>query len=181
MLKFGCSTRSYILTGPEDDAEAESELSITELKQKRADELRRLEEEALRAKQLEEERKRKEEEKGIDWGLGEDADEETDLTENPYAQSNNEQLYLDDPKKALRGFFEREGFNLDYDCTEQGIGQFLCKVELPIDDEVGRPIVAEVLHKGKKKEAVIQCALEACRILDRHGVLRQAVHGKDIF
>ncbi|XP_060525709.1 kanadaptin [Cylas formicarius] len=176
ILRLGCSQRSYILTGPDDDQEEESKLSVTELKQLKEEKIKQQKEEYENAKRLEEDRRKKEDERGVDWGLGEDADESVDVTENPYAQTNNEELYLDDPKKALRGFFEREGFDLEYECTEQGMGQFLCKVELPLDDDTGRPIMVEVLHRGKKKEAVIQCALEACRTLDRYGVLRKASH-----
>ncbi|CAG9768766.1 unnamed protein product [Ceutorhynchus assimilis] len=176
ILRLGLSQRHYILTGPEDDQEEESELSVTELKQLREQKIKEHKEKMQLAELEREEKRKKEEERGVDWGMGDDADDDEEMGENPYASTNNEELYLDDPKKALRGFFEREGLELEYNCTEQGMGQFLCKVELPVDDEMGRPIVAEVLHRGKKKEAVVQCALEACRVLDRFGVLRQATH-----
>lgn len=120
MLKFGASTRNYILQGPGFDEEAESELTITEMK-----ELRLRKQQEQQEKLLEEERKRQEE--GISWGMTEDAEEETDLSHNPFAATNNEELFLQDPKKTLRGYFEREGLDLDYKVDEITNGTYLCR------------------------------------------------------
>ncbi|ETE65064.1 Kanadaptin, partial [Ophiophagus hannah] len=109
------------------------------------------------------------------WGMGEDAEEE-EGEENPIAiefQEDQEAFYLKDPKKALQGFFDREGEELEYEFDSHGTGTWLCRVKLPIDDASGKQLVAEAIHSGKKKEAMIQCSLEACRILDARGVLRQ--------
>ncbi|KMQ85521.1 Kanadaptin [Lasius niger] len=176
MIKLGCSQRKYILQAPLDDREEESELSVTQLKEKRLEELRERKIRQQEEEEAEERAKQAAESEGIDWGMGEDADEETDTTENPYASIVDEELYLDDPKKTLRGWFEREGYDLQYQVEEKGIGQFLCWINLPKECFGGRSIKAEALVKGKKKESVVQCALEACRILDRHGLLRQANH-----
>lgn len=74
MIKLGCSSRTFILTGPESDQETESELSITELKLKREDDLKQRETERqeliAKTQQEFEEKQRIQADKGIDWGMG---------------------------------------------------------------------------------------------------------------
>lgn len=48
---------------------------------------------------------------------------------------------------------------------------------LPIDMATGEPVYAEASVRGKKREAVVQCALNACRILDAQDMLRNPTQG----
>lgn len=145
VIKFGGSTRLHIFQGPEeDDEEEKTDTPKTE------DDI-------------------------CSWGMGEDAEEEDDLSENPFALSTpNEDLYSEDPKKTLKNWFEREGYEVEYDVEEKGFKTFSCRVQLPIDTPTGDFMPVEASVTGKKKEAVIACALEACRTLDRLGLLRQS-------
>ena len=45
---------------------------------------------------------------------------------------------------------------------------------LPVQSAGGEMVVAEATVKGKRREAIVQCALEACRLLDGYGMLKQA-------
>ncbi|GAB6031709.1 hypothetical protein CHUAL_009458 [Chamberlinius hualienensis] len=177
LIKFGGSSRSYVLQGPCEDEEEESPLTVTEIKEKK------LQEEIQRKKDEEEKDKKLQEEEaaGINWGMGDDAEEDESNDINPFALENdnvNDESYFDDPKKTLRGWFEREGYDLQYNVEEIGQAHFLCKVNLPLDNAISGSVIAEAKVKGKKKEAVIACALEACRILDKHGALRQAAKSR---
>ncbi|KAG7466063.1 hypothetical protein MATL_G00160850 [Megalops atlanticus] len=192
VLKFGGSTRLFILQGPEFDEEAESELTVTELRERarkqREDLERRMmgdgsdnDDDEEKEEQGEEKPtsrgKGSSEEAGCSWGMEDDiVPEEDENEENPFAtefQEDQEAAYLKDPKKALQGFFDREGEELEYEYEDKGHGTWLCRVKLPVDDAAGRQLVAEVTHTGKKKEAAIQCSLEACRMLEARGLLRQ--------
>ncbi|XP_055951193.1 kanadaptin-like [Argiope bruennichi] len=148
ILKFGGSSRMHIFQGPEEEEKEETKKAVEE---------------------------NKSEEEVCTWGMGEDADEEEDLAINPFAVSTqNEDLYLDDPKKTLRGWFEREGYEVEYNVEEKGFRTFSCTVQLPVDTPSGEFLTVEASVTGKKKEAVVACALEACRTLDRMGLLRQS-------
>ena len=142
-----------------------------ERKRKEEEEARKKKEEAEKEAQEEKERAR-----GVSWGMEDDADEEKfpDMEKNPFAElADNESLYIDDPKKMIEKWFDREGYDFDkshYQVTERGYAHFHCRLDLPSDCQ---PNFAEAEVKGgKKKEAEIKCALEACRILDRLGLLR---------
>lgn len=145
VIKFGGSTRLHIFQGPEEE-EVEQKIDTPKI-----------------------------EDDVCTWGMGEDAEEEDDLSENPFALSTpNEDLYLEDPKKTLKNWFEREGYEVEYDVEEKSFKTFSCRVQLPIDTPTGDFMPVEASVTGKKKEAVIACALEACRTLDRLGLLRQS-------
>uniref|UniRef100_A0A667FZ24 Solute carrier family 4 member 1 adaptor protein n=1 Tax=Lynx canadensis TaxID=61383 RepID=A0A667FZ24_LYNCA len=144
VLRFGGSTRLFLLQGPEEDREAESELTVTQLK-----ELRKQQQMMLEKKML-----------------GEDSDEEEEMDTNERKRDTSSQ---DDEMGCTWGM----GEELEYEFDEQGHSTWLCRVRLPVDDSTGKQLVAEAIHSGKKKEAMIQCSLEACRILDTLGLLRQ--------
>ncbi|KAM6354544.1 kanadaptin [Podargus strigoides] len=181
-LRFGGSSRLFLLQGPEEDQECESELAVTQLKALRKQQQAKLEKRMLGEDSDEEDEKeerRSERSQNSDmscsWGMGEDA-EEDEAEENPIAidfQDVQDAFYVKDPRKALQGFFDREGEELVYEYDDRGHNSWLCRIKLPVDDASGKQLVAEVLHSGKKKEAMVQCALEACRLLDARGVLRQ--------
>ncbi|CAH1262183.1 SLC4A1AP [Branchiostoma lanceolatum] len=193
MIKFGGSSRMYVLQGPDEDQEDESEMTATELrdlhrqereKSEQADtddvtESRETYEEEMEEWRRKKKKKEKDvEEEGISWGMEDDAEEEED-ERNPFSlelTDEKEAYYVKDPKKALKNFFEREGEELEYDVEEKGTSfhrQFYCRVRLPVEGPDGREQYAEATTSGKKKEAVLACALEACRLLDAYGVLRQ--------
>ncbi|XP_041418524.1 kanadaptin isoform X2 [Xenopus laevis] len=185
ILKGGSivSTKN-ISNGPEDDQEEESELTVTQIKearrQKESLQKRMLGDDSDDEESSEDSKNVKEsgslgDDAGCMWGMGEDALQE-DNEENPIAaefQEEKEALYLKNPKKALQGFFDREGEELEYEYEEQGPGMWLCRVKLPVDDASGKQLVAEAVHSGKKKEASVVCSLEACRMLEMRGLLRQ--------
>uniref|UniRef100_UPI0037E749C6 kanadaptin n=1 Tax=Semicossyphus pulcher TaxID=241346 RepID=UPI0037E749C6 len=194
VLKFGGSTRLFILQGPEFDEEEESELTVTELRERaqkqKADLEKRMMGDGSDDDDNEEEKEEDEEGKsnkgqsklsnedsGCSWGMAEEAvPEEDENEENPFStefQEDQEAAYLKDPKKALQGFYDREGEELEFEYEDKSHGSWLCRIKLPVDDALGRQLVAEVTHTGKKKEAAIQCCLEACRMLEARGLLRQ--------
>ncbi|TPP58494.1 Smad nuclear interacting protein [Fasciola gigantica] len=167
VIRFGASTRLYLMCGPDQDTEQQSAQSWSELKQ------------AYHARQLAQQSSKligsapvKDVELGCDWGFSTD-DPSADGTNflssvKGAACLSHENLYQDDPRRALKAYFEREGIEPapEYEFVEAAFGKQNCRIELPLDSGT---VTAEVPVSGKRKEATAACALEACRLLDRLG------------
>ncbi|KAM7445045.1 Kanadaptin [Porites harrisoni] len=176
VFKSGGSSRLFILQGPEEHEEADTDQAPAEqVTPKNVSEVGRVmtEEENEEWKKEREGGKEHEQDGGIDWGMGEDAVEEPaspvdfgDVDKNP------EEHHFKDPKKMLRGFFEREGLELEYMMLKKRVQDmqeyYHCKVKLPTDGPSGEPLYAEAAVAGKKKDAVLECPLEACRMQSSH-------------
>jgi pSer/pThr/pTyr-binding forkhead associated (FHA) protein len=172
IIKFGMSTRLYVLHGPKYENKADDlKINMTHGEMKKFKE--KYDKHALKMRvyrEVAEEEANEQERKqigSIDWGLVDDDEEgqnedEKILNENPFSviEENKESFYSDDPKKALKIFFEREGDDLEYEIEELGIGKFKCRIRLPIYNNNGEPIYAEASHEGRKKETQAACALE---------------------
>uniref|UniRef100_A0A0R3PEG1 FHA domain-containing protein n=1 Tax=Angiostrongylus costaricensis TaxID=334426 RepID=A0A0R3PEG1_ANGCS len=184
VLQFGGSTRLLSLLGPSHDCEAEWNCSPNEMREKLHKKALDAKLSALAQKEMEHEEANEAEEltgrgsEGIDWGMnyGEDDVHTDEIEMDAHLMDDREQYYRADPKKALAKFFEREGFDMVFQISEQGVGhshKWLCTIELPIEiNGVDRAYTAQAIVSTSKKDAQVQCAFEACRILDAHGILR---------
>ncbi|KAJ3157530.1 Kanadaptin [Geranomyces michiganensis] len=161
MIRFGASTRIYILQGPQEEAELER----------------------LEAAQLAAARKlsapvQSTEPTEISWGFAEDATEEEppddiDMPESEGPVDENA-YYHADPRKALRTWLENRGLQMTFQVEEDGPGHdrtYTAKIDLPVETGYGVTMTA-VGTGGRKRAAEVDAALDACIKLDKRGLLR---------
>ncbi|VDK57268.1 unnamed protein product [Anisakis simplex] len=174
VMQFGGSSRIMVLKGPSSDVEKECEYSPTEMKKMR--ERRKLEDKLRKEaeNEMKEENDKNSNDEGISWGMDYGEEQAYAHADEKDFDDERESAYSDDPLKALSHFFDREGFDMEFTFTESGMGhthKWTCYIELPVDTAAGQSLSASATCSGGKKEAQTMCALNACRILDMHGVL----------
>ena len=186
IIKFGLSSRIYVLHGPKPVNNSDDlNINLTHEQMKMLKEKHAVLALKLRVrKELEEEEEAEENDAAAriqeaDWGMKESVpNEEQDNADavNPFSviDEADESSYASDPRKTLKNYFDREGDELEYEMEELGPAKFKCSIRLPITNKFGQPIYAEASVEGKKKECMAACALEACRILNSEGVLKQS-------
>ncbi len=185
MIKFGLSTRFYVLHGPKSKTNTDDlKINLThEQMRKIKEKYNQMSIKLKVRKEIEQELAQETKPTSASWGMANDDEEIEDKNNkdngddiNPFSviEEEDESFYSSDPRKALKHFFERESEELIYDVEELSIGKFKCTIQLPIQNKFGNYMSAEVQHEGKKKDAMTMCALEACRILNAENVLKQS-------
>ncbi|KAI8928068.1 hypothetical protein BC831DRAFT_450285 [Entophlyctis helioformis] len=180
MIRFGQSTRLYILQGPQPDEQSEPEVDDAELRARVASAAAKRKNAKAAASDSASEPQPSEE---VTWGFREDAydgDEfagrDVDISKVDRASIDADAYYYADPRKALRVWFEARGYDMEFQTEEEGHGVtrgFMARIELPVDTGMGT--VYAVGHSSRKKDAERDAALEACVKLDRLGMLRGGV------
>jgi hypothetical protein len=93
-----------------------------------------------------------------------DTEDEPSATPGAAVQGGDSSFYLEDPKKALRTYFDREAASLDYEVEETGPGHarvYTCQV-------CGGGLVVLLSHRGP-----LACVLSCAPLLTRTvGMLR---------
>jgi len=173
-IKFGGSSRIYIVEGPPDDQEEEADLDV--LREKKRQYLAQTAENKQKTKQTTTSSTSStsdvEADEGASWGFGEDAVEEHLNLQELFEKKKN--IEVKDAKKTLRNFFEKEGLELEYEMTERGSSFniiHVAKVRLPIETGDGDEVVAEA-SSSNKKEAVLACATDACRLIQAYDMMQ---------
>eukprot|EP01147_Barroeca_monosierra_P008011 gene8011-732_t len=181
MLRFGASTRLYILSGPTELAAQENERLLKQ-------------EEAIRQHKETKTTNATREEKldqmqGISWGMSDDVGEEEDQDDDTDAMAmvtsrilsqggdfDVDAYYRKDPVKALRHFFSQMDDEMEFAYEQVQLGrarEFSASIELPVYDVVGNALTATGQGE-RKKDAMENCCLNACRILDAKKMLQKA-------
>ncbi|KAJ3005606.1 Kanadaptin [Thoreauomyces humboldtii] len=177
MLRFGASTRMYILQGDK----SEEELREEEEEEATAQEALRKRKAVATDRRAREEADSQQSVTEVSWGFGEDAVEEDDDEDAIDAPDNHNARPLDpdayyhaDPRKALRTWLEARGHHMTFDVKESGPGHarvYEATLDLPVDTAHGTPLQASG-SGGRRRLAEIDAALDGCLKLDRRGVLR---------
>ncbi|CAG8618851.1 1132_t:CDS:10 [Rhizophagus irregularis] len=151
-LKFGESTRTYVLLGPEEPQPEPIQISKPILKSVG-------------------------ENSSVTWGFAEDAEDENEMnvaaTKELWKRDENA-YYYKDPKKALRNWLENRGYDMEFEIEQEGPGHsrtFTARIRLPDVEDAYGPVYG--LGSGsKRKDAERQAAIDSCEKLDMLGLLR---------
>jgi len=181
VIKFGESSRLYVLLGPEefetDEMSASKQQQLQQYNQQHlmsqnGTVMSGEEYEAKMRKNVNEDEQ--EESEGVSWGMGEDAKEfgEFQGFEAHELDTSDNAWFMKDPRKILTSWMDQNGFDMTFAYEEQMEGRekmYVARLQLPIDTGYGQYALGS---GSKKKDAERECVVDACRKLDAAGILR---------